>query len=93
MSIFLTALLCLATGREVPPQPAYKIGYRTRLISQDVDWIKNRFLYRPDVQVGMEIVNLLRPVTGRESWDYFDWGDLAVIAADFRDLVRKNFNR
>jgi protein-tyrosine-phosphatase len=84
---FPYALLCLATGREVAAQPAYKIGYRTRLLLPDLAWIRNRLFYRPDAYVGMEILKLLRPIAGRESWDYFDWGDLVVTAADFRFFV------
>jgi protein-tyrosine-phosphatase/predicted ATP-grasp superfamily ATP-dependent carboligase len=86
---FPYGLLCIATGREVPPQPTYKIGYRTRLLLQDLDWLKNRLLYRPDKYIGVEILKLLRPIAGRESWDHFDWSDLAVTAADFRSFGAK----
>lgn len=88
---FPYGLLCIATGREVPPPTPYKIGYSTRLLSKDLDWIRNRFFYHPDVYVGLEVLKLLRPIIGRESWDYFDWGDLSVTAADFDLFVSEKF--
>lgn len=84
---FPFGLLCLAADREVAPQAAYKIGYRTRLVWRDLDWIRTRFLSRPDPYACMEILKLLRPLLGRESWDFFDWGDLGLTAADFRKFA------
>jgi len=84
---FPYGLLCIAAGREVPSQPEYQIGYRTRLLFSDLEWIRNRLSYRLDEYIILEVFKLLRPLAGRESWDYFDWGDLAVSFADFRHFV------
>jgi protein-tyrosine-phosphatase/predicted ATP-grasp superfamily ATP-dependent carboligase len=84
---FPYGLFCLATGREVSSQPDYSVGYRTRLVWQDLDWIRNRFFFRPNADACMEILKLLRPLFRGESWDFFDWGDLGLTAAGFRNFA------
>lgn len=89
---FPYGLLCLATGNEVPPQPVYRIGHRTRLLWSDLEWLKNRMSFRLDGYIAFEILKLFGPLGGHESWDYFDWGDLSITIADFRCYARRKFN-
>jgi protein-tyrosine-phosphatase/predicted ATP-grasp superfamily ATP-dependent carboligase len=81
---FPYGLLCLATGQSIPAQPDYKIGYTTRWLIADLDWLRHRLLHRPDTGAAKEILKLVRPIFGCESWDYFDWGDLWVTTSDIR---------
>jgi protein-tyrosine-phosphatase/predicted ATP-grasp superfamily ATP-dependent carboligase len=89
---FPSALLQLATGREIPPQPAYRVGYTTRYVPTDVRWMKANLtasrndpllLTRPRFR---SILEWFRPLLGRESWDHFDWRDLAVTARTLTEL-------
>jgi protein-tyrosine-phosphatase len=45
----------------------------------------------------MSFVELLRPITGRESWDHFDWHDLGItrrtLALAFADQLRPMLRR
>jgi protein-tyrosine-phosphatase/predicted ATP-grasp superfamily ATP-dependent carboligase len=75
---FPYGLLCLAAGQPVPAQPKYRVNYHTRLLALDLVWIGNRFFDGRRASALVETLKLLRPVVGQESWDYFDWGDLAV---------------
>jgi protein-tyrosine-phosphatase/predicted ATP-grasp superfamily ATP-dependent carboligase len=84
---FPFGLLCVATSSELAPQPDYTVGYSTRLLWQDIGWLGHRILYRMDRYAVMEMLKLLKPIVGNESWDYFDWGDLGVTIADFRAFV------
>jgi protein-tyrosine-phosphatase/predicted ATP-grasp superfamily ATP-dependent carboligase len=81
---FPYGLLCLASGQDIPAQPAYKVGYRTRLLWSDLIWIKNRLFHKPDSYAFFEILKLIGLIAGGESWDFFDWGDLAPTLEDFR---------
>jgi protein-tyrosine-phosphatase len=80
---FPMGLLRLARGLENSVQPAYRCYY-TRDLRTDAHWLKANLkakdkdellLTRPRLPATLE---LLRPLTGRESWDHFDWGDLKV---------------
>jgi protein-tyrosine-phosphatase/predicted ATP-grasp superfamily ATP-dependent carboligase len=80
---FPMGLLRLARGLKNPVQPAYRCYY-TRDLRTDAHWLKANLkanhkdellLTRPGLPAALE---LLRPLTGRESWDHFDWGDLKV---------------
>jgi protein-tyrosine-phosphatase/predicted ATP-grasp superfamily ATP-dependent carboligase len=81
---FPLGLMQIARGDEPAPQPKYIVPYYTRDLRTDVDWFKcnlradqqDRLLYtRPRA---FSFLELLRPMTGRESWDHFDWRDLAI---------------
>lgn len=84
---FPYGLLCVASGRSLPRQPDYCVGYRTRSLFDDFEWLKNRLLERPDARTVAEVWGLLRPLGGGESWDHFDWHDLGVTAAAFRRFM------
>ena len=84
---FPYGLLRLATGQAVPPQPKYKLNYRTRVFLHDLVWIRNQFVYGGRSAACLEALKLLRPIAGRESWDYFDWGDLSVTREDISSFV------
>ncbi|HEY2363878.1 MAG TPA: ATP-grasp domain-containing protein [Candidatus Angelobacter sp.] len=81
---FPLGLLQIARGDEPAPQPKYKVPYYTRDLRTDVDWLKCNF--RADRQDPLlhtrsrlfSFLELLRPLSGRESWDHFDWRDLAI---------------
>ncbi len=84
---FPYGLLCLATGQTTPAQPEYKINYHTRVLLPDLIWIRNQFVYGRRAAACMETLKLLRPIVGRESWDYFDWGDLSITREDISAFV------
>jgi protein-tyrosine-phosphatase len=91
---FPRALLSVAQGRMPGPQPSYKVGRYTRDIARDLDWqIANfradhnnpQLLTRSRVR---SLLELLRPLTISESWDYFDVFDLNVIYRSLRSYFQ-----
>lgn len=95
---FPWGLWLLAQHLEIPPQPEYRSYYYTRDLRSDLEWMKanlraNRndhlLLAKPWIPALME---LFRPLIGRESWDHFDFRDLAVtraiLSASFRNQLR-----
>jgi len=94
---FPLGLLQVARGEHPAPQPDYKLVY-TRDLRTDLEWFKANLkadpedpllLTRPQVA---SILELLRPLIGRESWDHFDWRDLGLtrrmLALAFSDQLR-----
>ena len=81
---FPMGLLQIARGQQPPPQPAYKTPYYTRDLRTDVDWLKSNLRADPQDPLlhtrprTFSFLELLRPLTGRESWDHFDWRDLGI---------------
>jgi protein-tyrosine-phosphatase/predicted ATP-grasp superfamily ATP-dependent carboligase len=81
---FPLGLLQIAQGDEPALQPKYTVPYYTRDLRTDVDWLKcnlradrrNPLLHTRSR--AFSFLELLRPLSGRESWDHFDWGDLAI---------------
>jgi protein-tyrosine-phosphatase/biotin carboxylase len=95
---FPMGLLHLARGAPIPPQPSYVKHFYTRDLRSDVAWFKanlranhdDRFLFtQPRL---FSLLEFLRPLTGRESWDHFDWRDLGttrrIISLTLRDFLR-----
>ena len=91
---FPRALLAVAQGRIPGPQPFYRFGYYTRDIARDLDWqIANlradhsdpQLLTRPKLR---SLLELLRPLTFFESWDYFDVTDLNVVYQSFKSYIQ-----
>ncbi len=100
---FPSGLLQIARGAEPASQPKYRIPYYTRDLRTDVDWLKcnlranqrDPLLHtRPRAYSFME---LLRPLSGRESWDHFDWRDLGItrrtLALAVSDQVRPVYRK
>jgi len=92
---FPQGLLRLAKGEPPGPQPHYRRNYYARDIKDDVFWqIANLradhsdplLLTRPRLLTAVEN---LRPLIGEESWDHFDWGDLAVTAQSLRRVASR----
>ena len=81
---FPLGLLQIAQSEEPVPQPKYKVGYYTRDLRTDVDWLKcNLRANQRDPLLhtqsrALSFFQLLRPLFGRESWDHFDWQDLGI---------------
>ncbi|HLK08260.1 MAG TPA: ATP-grasp domain-containing protein [Candidatus Angelobacter sp.] len=81
---FPLGLLQVAKGEQPAPQPKYKVPYYTRDLRTDVDWLKcNIRADRRDPLLhtrsrAFSFLELLRPLSGRESWDHFDWRDLGI---------------
>jgi protein-tyrosine-phosphatase/predicted ATP-grasp superfamily ATP-dependent carboligase len=84
---FPLGLLRLARGEPVPEQPEYRVGRYARNLGGDVAWIKANLsadrrnpllLTRPRFR---SLLEYLRPLIGRERWDFFDWKDLGVTYA------------
>ena len=91
---FPRALLAVAQGGIPGSQPRYKFGYYTRDIARDLDWqIANlradhsdpQLLTRPKLR---SVLELLRPLTFSESWDYFDVSDLNVVYQSFKSYIQ-----
>ena len=100
---FPQGLLHIARGRQLAAQPQYKIHYYARDLRTDVDWLKSNLRADPQDPLlhtrsrSISFVELLRPLTGRESWDHFDWRDLGItrralgllVADQLRPIHRK----
>lgn len=94
---FPLGLLQLARGQQPQPQPNYKLVY-TRDLRTDLDWLKANLLADPQDPLlltrsrSFSLLELLRPLTGRESWDHFDWRDLGItsriLGSAFSDQLR-----
>jgi predicted ATP-grasp superfamily ATP-dependent carboligase len=90
---FPLGLWLLAQGSKMPPQPPYRTNYYTRDLANDVEWFKARIrAKRTDSLVLTKstlasAVEILRPLAGRESWDHFDFWDLAPTRVVLTDLV------
>ena len=94
---FPLGLLKVAQGESPGPQPAYKTGYYTRDVATDVEWFKANLrashsnpllMTRPRL---LSFFGLLRPLIGRESWDFFDWHDLGVTRDVLSTIIGSNF--
>jgi len=87
---FPQGLLCLAQGKRVGPQPRYRRNYYARAFKDDFFWqIENLRADHSDplLLTRSRLVTFaenLRPLIGKESWDHFDWRDLAVTAESLR---------
>jgi protein-tyrosine-phosphatase/predicted ATP-grasp superfamily ATP-dependent carboligase len=90
---FPAGLLQIACGQQLAAQPQYKVHYYTRDLRTDVDWLKSNLRADPqDVLLhtksrSFSFLELLRPLTGRESWDHFDWRDLGITRQALGRLV------
>jgi predicted ATP-grasp superfamily ATP-dependent carboligase len=90
---FPVALWLLAQGKQVPAQPSYRAYYYTRDLKNDWEWFKANF--RADHNDSLlqtrstwsAMIETLRPLAGRESWDHFDLHDLALTRKVLRDIV------
>ncbi len=89
---FPLGLLQVARGEHTLPQPDYKMRY-TRDIRTDLEWLKANLRADPQDPLlhtrsrSFSLLELLRPLTGQESWDHFDWRDLGVTASALRLAV------
>jgi len=100
---FPLGLLQIARGDQPPSQPKYTVPYYTRDLRTDVDWLKSNL--RADAQDPLlhtcsrlfSLLELLRPLSRRESWDHFDWQDLGItrraLALAASDQVRPVFRK
>jgi protein-tyrosine-phosphatase len=100
---FPQGLMQIAQGQQLAAQPQYKIHYYARDLRTDVDWLKSNLRADPQDPLlhtrsrSISFVELLRPLTGRESWDHFDWRDLGItrralgllVADQLRPIHRK----
>jgi len=86
----------IANRHPAGPQPLYRIPYYTRYLPGDVDWMKDNFradhadrllMTRP---TGEAVLEYLRPLVGRESWDHFRWSDIGICAAQIKQVTMSN---
>ena len=99
---FPLGLLRLARGEQPSSQPDYKLVY-TRDLLTDLDWLKaNLKADRRDPLLltrsrPFSFLEMLRPFTGREKWEHFDWRDMGVtrraLASAFSDQLRPLLRR
>jgi protein-tyrosine-phosphatase/predicted ATP-grasp superfamily ATP-dependent carboligase len=104
---FPLGLLQIARGLQPSAQPQYKTNYYTRDLRTDVDWLKSNLRANPQDPLlhtrsrSFSFIELLRPLTGCESWDHFDWRDPGITARaiglavvdQLRPIYRKLKNR
>lgn len=104
---FPLGLLQIARGQKPSAQPQYKTHYYTRDLRTDVDWLKSNLRANPQDPLlhtrsrSFSFIELLRPLTGRESWDHFDWRDPGItaravglaVADQVRPIFRKVKNK
>jgi len=92
---FPRGLLRLAKGEHLGPQPHYRRNYYARDIKDDVFWqIANMRADHSDPLLLtrsrlVSVAENLRPLIGRESWDHFDWRDLAVTVESLRRIASR----
>jgi len=90
---FPAGLLQIACGRQLAAQPQYKSNYYTRDLRTDLDWLKSNLRADPQDPLlhtrsrSFSFLELLRPLTGRESWDHFDRRDLGITRRALARLV------
>jgi protein-tyrosine-phosphatase len=99
---FPLGLLQIARGEQPPAQPDYKLIH-TRDLRTDLAWLKANLKADPQDPLlltrsrSLSILGLLRPLTGRESWDHFDWRDLGItrriMGLTFSDQLRPMLRR
>lgn len=90
---FPYGLWLLAQGKQLSPQPAYRCYYYTRDLKNDLEWFKANF--RADHGDSLlltrstwsSVLETLRPLAGRESWDHFDFHDLALTGKVLWEIV------
>jgi len=96
---FPIGLLCLATKQPLSPQPIYRTGYFARNLSRDIEWFKANLkadrsnpllLTKPIIASAFE---WLRPLAGKESWDFFCWSDLGVILGELKTVAQQHWRR
>ena len=81
---FPWGLLLLASQQALPPQPRYRVPYYTRDFVLDVAWQKrNLSADRRDPLLltrsrTRALLEYLRVLVGRESWDHLDFRDLKI---------------
>ncbi|MGZ7076643.1 MAG: arsenate reductase/protein-tyrosine-phosphatase family protein [Candidatus Angelobacter sp.] len=100
---FPLGLLQIAKGEEPASQPKYKVPYYTRDLRTDVDWLKSNLRADPQDPLlhtrsrSFSFLELFRPLSGRESWDHFDWRDLGItrraLAHAMTDQVRPVYRK
>jgi protein-tyrosine-phosphatase/predicted ATP-grasp superfamily ATP-dependent carboligase len=94
---FPFGLLLLATQKDLPPQPQYRVPYYTRDLALDVAWQKRN--WRADHSSPLlltsnrllAMLEYLRVLTGRESWDFFDVRDLGITYLTVASVCREFF--
>jgi protein-tyrosine-phosphatase len=87
---FPWGLFLSVTGQLVPPQPDYRVPYSTRAIDDDLRWMAEQARTNRSVAV-REAMKLIRPLLGKESWDFFDWRDLRVVGTQIKTVARDLF--
>jgi protein-tyrosine-phosphatase len=96
---FPSGLLCLATGEKLPPQPQYRTGYFTRNVARDIEWLKtNMKADRSDPLLltaapSRSLFEWLRPLVGKESWDFFALDDPRVTYGELKRVFSENIQR
>ena len=96
---FPLGLWHLACGTEPPPQPHYRTGFYTRDVNMDFDWLVSNLRADHGDKLLLTksrlfaIVELLRPLAGRESWDHFDRHDLRVLKRILGSLFKDEYQR
>jgi protein-tyrosine-phosphatase/predicted ATP-grasp superfamily ATP-dependent carboligase len=81
---FPFGLLLLASQRDLPAQPRYRVPYYTRAFALDIAWqMRNlRADHRDPLLLtrnrALSLLEYLRVFVGRESWDHFDFRDLGI---------------
>lgn len=84
----------LACGSSPGAQPEYRVPYYTRHITRDFDWLKENWKADPTDRLLLtqprfrSLLEYLRPLTFRESWDHFSFADPRICFHQVYTIVR-----
>ena len=95
---FPVEMLNVAVGAGLPQQPTYTVDYYARNFSKDIEWLganiladhRNKLLLTKNRW--FSILEWARPLVGKESWDHFDWTDLAVFRSQLVTFTSRLFS-
>lgn len=80
------AILRLARGELLPPQPPYAVPHATRSLRDDAHWIMGQLRAGRTVEAVAEGLKAVFPWMVGESWDNLEWSDLGVTRAILHGL-------
>lgn len=96
---FPLGLWNLACGKEPPPQPRYRTGFYTRDLKMDFHWFVDNLRANPDDKLLLTkssllaVLQLFRPLIGREAWDHFDLRDFSLLKGILGSVFTAGTNR
>jgi protein-tyrosine-phosphatase/predicted ATP-grasp superfamily ATP-dependent carboligase len=96
---FPIGLLSIAKGVNPGAQPFFRTPYYTRYVYGDIMWIKASLKNNYDTSLNITKIRLrtfiewMRPLIRVESWDHFDWNDLAVTIKILKMIFMEHYGK